>query len=121
MEGVDAGFDLRVAYLSALLVRWAVVFPEQDGRGAHINVSGAGVTRHAPNRANAVRLLEFLSGEEAQGLYAEANHEYPVNPAVPWSETLQSWGDFRADTLDLTRLGELNDEAVRIFDRAGWR
>ena len=99
----------------------AIRFPNQDGRGAHVNVSGAGVTRHAPNRANAVRLLEFLSGDEAQAVFAEANHEYPVKEGVEWSETLQSWGEFRADTLDLTVLGELNDEAVRIFDRAGWR
>lgn len=96
-------------------------FPDQDGRGTHVNVSGAGVTRNAPNRENAIRLIEFLSGDEAQGLFAEANQEYPVKPGVPRSETLQSWGEFRADSLDLTRLGELNIEAVRIFDRVGWR
>lgn len=106
--------DRRVA--DAVSIR----FPNQDGRGAHVNVSGAGVTRHAPNRTNAVRLLEFLSGDEAQALFAEANHEYPVKPGVEWSETLRAWGEFRADTLDLTVLGELNDEAVRIFDRVGW-
>ena len=59
--------------------------------------------------------------EEAQGLFAEASQEYPVNPAVPWSQTLQSWGEFQPDTLDLSRLGELNAEAVRIFDTVGWR
>ncbi|HEY0972543.1 MAG TPA: Fe(3+) ABC transporter substrate-binding protein [Gemmatimonadales bacterium] len=96
-------------------------FPDQDGRGTHVNVSGAGVTRHAPNRENAIRFIEFLSGDEAQRLFAESNGEYPVKPGVPWSPTLQAWGEFRADTLDLTRLGELNDEAVRIADRAGWR
>lgn len=96
-------------------------FPNQDSRGTHVNVSGAGVARHAPNRANAIRLIEFLSQDEAQRLFAESNGEYPVKPGVPWSETLQAWGQFRADTLDLTRLGELNDEAVRIADRAGWR
>lgn len=98
-----------------------VFFPNQDGRGTHVNVSGAGVTSHAPNRENAVRLIEFLSGDEAQGLFAEANQEYPVKPGVPWSATLRGWGEFEPDTLDLTRLGELNDEAVRIFDRARWR
>lgn len=96
-------------------------FPGQDGRGTHINVSGAGVTRSSKNRENAVRLLEFLSGDEAQRLFAEANQEYPVKPDVPWSETLRAWGEFRPDSLDLTRLGELNAEAVRIFDRVGWR
>jgi len=98
-----------------------VFFPDQDGRGAHVNVSGAGVTRNAPNRDNAVRLLEFLTGDEAQRLFAEANQEYPVKPGVPWSSTLESWGEFQADTLDLTRLGELNEQAVQIFDRVGWR
>jgi iron(III) transport system substrate-binding protein len=98
-----------------------VFFPDQAGRGTHVNVSGAGVTAHAPNRENGIRLIEFLAGDEAQQLFAEANQEYPVKPGVAWSKTLQGWGEFRADDLDLTRLGELNDEAVRIFDRAGWR
>jgi len=98
-----------------------VFFPNQGGRGAHVNVSGAGVTAHAPNRANAIRLLEFLVSQEAQEAFAEANFEYPVRPGVPWATTLQEWGEYRADPLDLSRLGELNDEAVRIFDRAGWR
>lgn len=96
-------------------------FPNQDGRGAHVNVSGAGVAAHAPHRENAVQLLEFLSGEEAQREFAAANFEYPVKPGVPWSELLQSWGRFKADSVDLSRLGELNAEAVRIFDEVGWR
>lgn len=99
----------------------APFFPNQDGRGTHVNVSGAGVTRGAPNRANAIRLIEFLASDEAQQLFAESNGEYPVKPGVAWSATLQGWGQFKADTLDLTRLGELNDEAVRIADRAQWR
>lgn len=99
----------------------AVFFPNQDGRGAHVNVSGAGVTANAPNRDQAVRLLEFLTSDEAQALFAEANYEYPVKPGVAWAPTLQEWGEFRADTLNLARLGELNDGAVRIFDRVGWR
>ena len=90
-------------------------------RGTHVNVSGAGVTASSDNIDNAIRLIEFLSSEEAQGLFAEASQEYPVNPAVPWSQTLQSWGEFQPDTLDLSRLGELNAEAVRIFDTVGWR
>ena len=98
-----------------------VFFPNQDGRGTHVNVSGGGVAAHAPNRANAIRLLEFLASAEAQSVFASANGEYPVLEGVEWSPTLQAWGEFRSDTLDLTRLGELNDEAVRIFDQAGWR
>ncbi|MEX1259062.1 MAG: Fe(3+) ABC transporter substrate-binding protein [Gemmatimonadota bacterium] len=98
-----------------------VFFPNQFGRGTHINVSGAGVTAHAPNPANAILLLEFFVGEEAQRAFAEANFEYPVRPGIPWAETLADWGPYRADTLSLDRLGELNAEAVQIFDRAGWR
>lgn len=98
-----------------------VHFPNQDGRGAHVNVSGAGVARNAPNRDNAVRLIEFLASEEAQRLFADGNQEYPVREGVAWSEVLRSWGEFRADSLDLVRLGELNADAVRIFDRVGWR
>jgi iron(III) transport system substrate-binding protein len=98
-----------------------VFFPNQNGRGTHINVSGAGVARHAPNRANAIRLIEFLASDEAQRLFAEGNQEYPAKPGVPWSVELQAWGEFKPDALELTRLGELNDPAVRIFDRVGWR
>ncbi len=96
-------------------------FPNQDDRGTHVNVSGAGVTAHAPNVDHAVRLLEFLVGVEAQTAFAEANFEYPVREGVEWASTLLEWGEYRPDPLPLSRLGELNNEAVQIFDRAGWR
>lgn len=98
-----------------------VFFPNQDDRGAHVNVSGAGVTAGARNRGNAVELLEFLTGAEAQERFSAANYEYPVNPAVSPSPLLQSWGALVADDLPLHRLGELNADAVRVFDHAGWR
>jgi iron(III) transport system substrate-binding protein len=98
-----------------------VFFPNQDGRGTHVNVSGAGVTRHAPNRENAIRLIEFLTGDEAQRLFAQGNFEYPVKPGVPAADVVQSWGEFDEDTLNLSELGEHQDEAVRIFDEVGWR
>jgi len=104
-----------------LASRVGVFFPNQDDRGTHVNVSGAGVTAHAPNPDNAVRLIEFLVGTEAQRVFAETIFEYPVRVDVPWATTLSEWGEFRADTLNLRRLGELNTEAVMIFDRAGWR
>lgn len=104
-----------------LAERLAIFFPNQDGRGAHVNVSGAGVTASSKNVANAIRLLEFLASEEAQRIFSEANLEYPVNPRVAPAEILQAWGEFKADTLNLARLGELNAAAVAIFDRAGWR
>ena len=99
----------------------AIFWPNQDGRGVHVNISGAGVTRSARNAANAIKLIEFLSGDDAQRLYAEAVNEYPVKPGVPPSDVVASWGAFKADTLNLSALGEHNAEAVRIADRAGWR
>jgi len=111
----DAEEDRRVAE------QIGVFFPDQGGTGTHVNVSGAGVTRHARNVDQAVALLEFLVGEEAQALFASANHEYPVRPGVEWSPVLDGWGRFEADTLDLTVLGERNAAAVRIFDLAAWR
>jgi len=98
-----------------------VHFPNQDGRGAHVNVSGAGVTAASDHPEAAIRLLEFLTSPAAQRAFARANHEYPVHPDVEPSELLRSWGGFRADTVNLSVLGELNGTAVRIFDRVGWR
>ncbi len=98
-----------------------VFFPNQEGRGAHVNISGAGVTAHAKNRENAVALLEFLVRADSQRLFAEANYEYSVREDVEPSELLASWGSFKADPVPLSRLGELNAQAVRVFDQAGWR
>ncbi len=99
----------------------AIIWPNQNDRGVHVNISGAGLTRHARNHDNAVRLLEFLVSEEAQRWYAEANYEYPVRPGTPVSETLAAWGEFKADELNLSLLGDHNPDAVRLMDRAGWR
>lgn len=99
----------------------AVFWPNQNGRGAHVNVSGAAVTSSARNREAAVRLIEFLSTDKAQAWYAQVNYEYPVKPGITWSGTLEAWGEFKADRLNLERLGELNPEAVRTMDRAGWK
>ncbi len=98
-----------------------VFWPNQDGRGAHVNVSGAGVTKYASHPEAARRLLEFLTGDEAQAWYAEVNNEYPVVVDVPVSKTLRDLGTFKADALNLTRLGENNRAAVELMDRAGWR
>ena len=86
-----------------------------------MNVGGARGTAHSPNPENAPRLLEVLTDTEAQTGYAEGNYEYPVKPGIEWAETLTGWGEFRADTLTLSVLGELNARAVMVFDRAGWR
>ncbi|MBI4182837.1 MAG: Fe(3+) ABC transporter substrate-binding protein [Proteobacteria bacterium] len=96
----------------------AIFFPNQGDRGTHVNISGVGVTRGAKNLASAVRLIEFLSGEEAQELYAAKNFEYPVLEGVKWDPLVASWGRFKPDTVSLEKIGRLNGEAIRLFDRA---
>lgn len=98
-----------------------VFWPNQAGRGAHVNVSGAAVTKAAKRKSEAIQLLEFMATPESQAWYAQANGEYPVVPGVEVGETLAAWGPFKADTLNLARLGELNGEAARLMDRAGWK
>ncbi len=99
----------------------AVFWPNQQGRGSHVNVSGIGITKSAQNREAALQLIEFLLSDEAQRWYADTNFEYPVVPGIAASQLLQSWGEFKADTIDLEMLGKNNADAVRIMDRAGWK
>lgn len=98
-----------------------VFFPNQDTTGTHINVSGAGLTKSARNKENAIKLMEFLSSEKAQKQFSEANFEYPANSAVEPSEILKSWGTFKAQDINLTELGMNNKKAVQIFDQVGWK
>ena len=102
-----------------MLDRLSVVFPNQGDRGAHVNVSGAGVTRHAPNRDNAVKFLEYLTSDFAQKVFAEGNNEYPVVGET--SGPITALGAFREDGINAGLLGRNQAEAVRIYDRAGWR
>lgn len=103
----------------------AVFWPNQpgagDGRGTHVNVSGAAITAASQNKDNAVKLIEFLVSPEAQAWYAEVNGEYPVREGVAISPVLAEWGEFKADDLDLVELGELNGAALMLMDRAGWQ
>ncbi len=99
----------------------AIFWPNQNNRGSHVNVSGAGVVKTAPNKNNAIKLLEFLVSNDAQTWYADANYEYPVVKHAKANDVLQSWGEFKADNINLSRLGELNETAVKIMDQAGWR
>ncbi|WP_299108758.1 Fe(3+) ABC transporter substrate-binding protein [uncultured Tenacibaculum sp.] len=98
-----------------------IFFPNQEDRGTHINVSGAGVAKYAPNKENAIKFIEFLASKKAQEVFAKANYEYPVNKEVEPSDLLKSWGDFKEDTLSLTKLGENNKNAVLVFDKAAWK
>ena len=95
-------------------------FPNQNGRGTHINISGIGVTKYSQNKQLAILLIEFLLKKENQELFASANYEYPVNPEAEISKLLQSWGSFKEDQLSLEKLGELNREAVILFDEVSW-
>lgn len=96
-------------------------FPNQSGRGAHINVSGVGITKSSKNQQNAEKLIEFLLSPAAQKIFAEANFEYPVLPEVPASELVQSWGTFKEDQVSLNTVGKLGPEALKLADRAGWK
>jgi iron(III) transport system substrate-binding protein len=96
-------------------------WPDQQGRGVHINISGAGITKAAQHRNEALRLLEFMLSDESQRWYAETNFEYPVKRGVAISATLQAWGAFIPDKLNLGLLGKHNAEALRLMDRVGWK
>ncbi len=96
-------------------------WPNQAGRGVHVNVSGAGVAKSSKNKANAIKLIEYLASPAGQRLYADYAFEIPVNPGVEASPIVRSLGAFKPDVIDLEILGRYNAEAVRTFDRAGWR
>ncbi|PWH81550.1 Fe(3+) ABC transporter substrate-binding protein [Brumimicrobium oceani] len=95
--------------------------PNQEGRGTHINVSGAGVAKYAPNKENAIRFIEFLVSKDAQQIFTDANYEYPILESVAPTADINAWGEFKEDTLGLNKLGENNKKAVLIFDEAGWK
>ncbi len=97
-----------------------VLFPDQNGDGAHVNISGAGITVHAPNAENAERLLEYLLDDETQTAFAQGNNEYPVAASVPASGPVAALGGFIEDDLPVAALGENQTAAVEIFDRVGW-
>jgi len=96
-------------------------WPDQDGRGAHMNVSGAGILKPAKHKAEAIQLLEYLVSDKAQQWYADKNHEYSINPAIESSSILKSWGMFKADNVNIHLLGKYNTDAVLLMDRAGWK
>ena len=98
-----------------------VFFPNQEGRGAHVNISGVGVTKVSDNVDGAMRLIEFLLSDEAQQQFAQANYEYPAVDGIAAAPEIAAWGDFEEDPLPLNRIGELNATAVRVFDEVGWQ
>jgi len=99
----------------------ALYWPNQNDHGVHVNVSGAGVTKHAKHRAAAIKFLEWLSSEKAQNLFADENMEYPANPKVKPHEAVAAWGSFKQDTINVAQAGKLQVQAVKLMDRAGYK
>jgi iron(III) transport system substrate-binding protein len=98
-----------------------IFFPNQDGRGTHVNISGAAVAKNAPNRDAAVKFVEYLVSPDAQKLLAQASFEFPVVAGVEPHPTLAGWGKFKEDALNAAVYGKNNAEALRVMDRAGWK
>lgn len=130
MEAILAGQGdvgiVNTYYFGRLLlkdpnIKLALFWPNQESGGVHVNVSGAGVTRYAKHPETAIKFLEWLSSEKAQNLFADANMEYPVNPKVTPHAFVAAWGDFKASGQNLEIAGRLQDSAIRLMDRAGYR
>jgi iron(III) transport system substrate-binding protein len=105
----------------AIANKIGVIFPNQADRGAHVNISGAGIAKNAPHRAEALKFIEFLVSAEAQSIFAGSNNEYPVVASVPTDSKLASYGTFKADPLSASTIGENNQKALTLMDRAGWK
>ncbi len=97
-----------------------IIFPNSNDRGAHVNLSGMVLAKHAPNKDEAVKLMNFLAGDKAQKIYAEVNFEYPVKPGVEWSKLVKSWGEFKADTVSLAKIAENRKRASELVDEVGF-
>ncbi len=100
-------------------IQW--IFPDQAGDGAHVNISGAGVTKYAPNRDEAVKFLEYLASPDAQVYFAKGNNEYPIGGGESGNAALDTMGPFKADTLNVAAYGRNQKAAQEIMDRAGWK
>ncbi len=113
-------------YLGRLLAKEpdfpvGLFWANQNGSGTHVNVSGAGVTRHAKNPAGAQKLIEYLSQEGAQNFYVDEDLEFPANPKVQPNSVVKTWGPFKPNLLNVSKAGELQAAATRLMDRAGYR
>ena len=98
-----------------------IFWANQKTSGVHVNVSGAGVTRHAKNEQGAIRLLEWLSSSKAQNLYADKNMEFPANPKIKPDRVVAAWGNFKPNLINVAKAGELQTQATRLMDRAGYK
>jgi iron(III) transport system substrate-binding protein len=107
--------------LSEAIDRIGIVFPDQDGNGAHVNISGAALAAHAPNGENAVKFIEYLTSDSAQSYFANGNNEYPVVEGVEANSAVEGLGSFKTDTLNLSALGENQARAQQIYNEVGYK
>lgn len=133
IAGAEGDLSLVNTYYLGLLLRSdnaaerevassvGIIFPNQSNRGTHINVSGIALTANAPNRDNALRLIEFLLNKESQEYLSAQNFEYPVLPEAAWPELLLSWGKFKEDPINLNALNDYLPDAMLISSKAGWK
>jgi iron(III) transport system substrate-binding protein len=130
LEAVAAGqCDVALTntyYLGRILAKdasfpVAAFWANQQTTGTHVNISGAGVTTHAKNRANAIKLIEFLTSPEAQQMFADANFEYPANPQAGVNPVIARWGTFKQDDTNVAAAGQFQAAAVKLADRAGYK
>lgn len=105
----------------AIAEKVAIVFPDQNGAGTHVNISGAGISAHAPHRDNAVALMEFLVSPQAQEMFPVGNEEFPVRAGVALTPQLQALGPFKEEDIPIDALGRNQPRAAQIFEQAGWR
>ena len=106
--------------LSADLDKIGLVFPDQEGNGAHMNLSGAGVAANAPNRDNAVKFLEYLSSDSAQSYFSAGNDEFPAVEGVELADSVEKLGEFKADEVNLSEVAKNIPTAQKIFNAVGW-
>lgn len=130
LEAVIAGVgDVAVVntyYFGRLLKKnpdlpLAIFWPNQKTSGVHVNVSGAGVTTHAKNKAEAIKLLEWLSSAKAQDKFASLNMEYPANESVQDDPIVAAWGEFKENPMNVAKYGEYQAQAIKLMDRAGYK
>lgn len=105
----------------AIADKVGIFFPNQQNRGTHVNISGAGVIASAPHKENAIAFLEFLVSPEAQTIFAEGSLEYPVVSSIQPDDMLKGLGTFKVDSVNVASYGENNSQSVQIADRAGWK
>ncbi len=104
-----------------ITAKTTVVFPNQSDRGTHVNISGAGVVVNAPHKENAIKFIEYLASPSAQAVFADSNNEYPAVEGTKNSQIIETYGEFKADTVNVSAYGRNNPEALKIADRAGWK